>query len=494
MSHRALLRVVVCCGLSLTTSALFGQSWRYAAPGSSPPASGAKAKASATQAAKAGAAAPGTAVGVAATSTSPTSPSAASNFPPAAYSAMVPTYGVPGGEAYAHAPTYPAPTYPVPTYLPPTNPAMNAPVGPPLAGPSGYPTTTPGLPMAAPAMSRLPTPPETQPYPGMPAAPGYRYVAGEPIPQPAPQPTPMTIDGVAPCDNGLCEDDCAPKACWVAYADLLGLTRTRASDQPIVLECANLCSAINVHEMNFGYELGLRVGAVRLPSNCGGCIWEIGYMGMPNWSTTDVAVGDLILNGPGFNVEVNPSQFVATYESSLHSIELNVRPCQAGLCGAQCSWFMGFRYIRLDESLDVTEYVVPLINALDVSTQNNLYGGQMGANILMMNRGGPFYLESTVKFGLYGNYAAQTTSSSIIGPAVSADQTNVAYVGEFLFAAGYRVGCHFDIRVGYQILGISGVALAPDQLRTSDLSTGYAAVDLGQVIAHGAFIGGSFRW
>jgi len=469
------MRAFLCGGLLLWSSSAFGQSWRPVSP-----------KTKTSQEAKPPAASQ--------PSTLPPGNGPTYVVPPggvAVGAGYVPVYG--GYQAYGPPPGA-VPSY-VPTQVDPYTSVSALPpaaMGPPLVGPTSYPTTmAPSYQIAVPAASRLPTPPETQP---LPSANNRFAAAGAPLPQPAPQATPMTIDGVPPSENGLCEEDCAPKACWVLSADLMGLTRTRASDQTLVKDCVDACSVLDVHDLNFGYDLGLRVGAIRLPGGCGGCAWEIGYMGLPNWSTTDSVSGHLIFCGPGFTVEVNPANFVAHYESSLHSLEANVRPFQAAVCGAQCSWFVGFRYFRLDESFVISETIAPIPNVLNIHTQNNLFGGQMGANILMMDRGGPFYLESVVKFGLYGNAYGQTTASAVVGPAVEASDTNLAFAGEFLFAAGYRVNCHFDLRVGYQILGLSGVALAPDQMRLSDIPNDCAYLQTGQLIAHGAFLGGSFRW
>jgi len=447
MSQHVVMGVLLCGGLLFVSSPASGQSWRST---SSTPKSSV----------------------VATTPVVPNQPT-----PPAGEvraPAPLPMVAPPGTDGYTMAPS-------VATQ-------------PPLVGPIGYPSTAaPAYSTSSPLLSRLPTPPDTQPI----SAPGYRYVASDPTAQPQPLPPqaqPMTIDGVSPSPHGLCAEDCAPKACWVVSGDLLGLTRTGAKDQTLVKDCVDNCSVLDVHDLSFGYELGLRVNAMRLPGGCGGCIWEIGYMGLPDWSTSRGAAGNLIFCGPGFSLQVNPSQFVATYSSSFHSVEVNARPCQSALCGAPCSWFVGMRYIRLDESLVVSELVAPLPNVLDIHSQNNLFGGQMGTNILLMDRGGPFYLESTVKFGLFANDNSQVTASSLVGPAVRANSAELAFVGEFLFAAGYRVNSCFDLRVGYQVLGISGVALAPDQFQMSDLTAQTACVDPGQFIAHGAFLGGSYRW
>jgi hypothetical protein len=129
---------------------------------------------------------------------------------------------------------------------------------------------------------------------------------------------------------------------------------------------------------------------------------------------------------------------------------------------------------------------------------NHLYGGQLGFDAVLFDRGGPFYANLIGKAGIYGNSADSVTTTVGVGgalPLVVANGNDTAFVGELSLLAGYRLTECLNIVGGYNLLWIDGVALAPDQLATTNIATGVATVDTDSTLFyHGFNVGLEYYW
>ena len=70
----------------------------------------------------------------------------------------------------------------------------------------------------------------------------------------------------------------------------------------------------------------------------------------------------------------------------------------------------------------------------------------------------------------------------------------MAILGEVGLTAKYRLTDHVAIRAGYQFMLLHGVALAPDQIATSDVVTETTSTKLGSLITHGGTFGVEVFW
>ncbi|HUT12756.1 MAG TPA: hypothetical protein VMY42_19830 [Thermoguttaceae bacterium] len=279
-----------------------------------------------------------------------------------------------------------------------------------------------------------------------------------------------------------------PSRLWTCDAAVVGLKRRGANHLPLISGQSTLSTMVDATDLAFDYELGVRVRVIR-NAGCGPC-WEIGYLGIPSWSEEATVVGDLCLHGPGFDLGVNPSIFVVRCNSSLHSAEINwVRTDFSGR-----KWFAGFRYVRFNDGLTVSELVAPFENALQVRSGNDLFGLLLGADFCIYNHAGPLRIEASTKLGIYGNSARQDIRSSVLGPPITSSASEAAFSGELEITLSYQLANHIEIRGGYQLLGLGGVALAPDQIPGSDLSTGWATVQFNRLLVEGGFVGVRLSW
>jgi len=326
--------------------------------------------------------------------------------------------------------------------------------------------------------------------------------------------------------------------CNYGYVEMLFLERSNCStNQPILVQTINGNpgpTVLSTSDLDFDYEPALRVVAGHRLHN--GWAIEGGYFGLCDASTAEFYTApndmDMDVTFPGglgpLNVFDDPDQIRTDYSSSLHGGELNLVCCcgccctcesgkgkdgSKGDCGTCClhcrtfEWFVGFRYLNLREHLRIlgrrnqqpgagTNW--EQTGVYDIRTSNNLYGPQVGARVRRWGR--RLGWEMGGKAGIFGCDAQQEQYIMTFpffprGPATSAADDQVAFVGELNFTGIYRLNDVWNLRAGYNVMWISGVALAPDQLDFSAaLPSGDQIASDGGVFLHGVSCGVEARW
>jgi hypothetical protein len=223
------------------------------------------------------------------------------------------------------------------------------------------------------------------------------------------------------------------------------------------------------------------------------------------------APGSAVLARPFFNVitqapdsEIDSFPGVASGQKLVHTssflqgAEANAI-CNLCCCGNWCGCggyrvdlLGGFRYLQLDEDLEILESLsvfpnVPVIggssfNIFDqFKTRNHFYGGQIGARGEIYRSG--FFVDVIGKVALGGidSDIDVNGSTQIMRPGVPttvaqggllAQTTNIghferddfAVVPEFTINFGYQVTCHLRAYVGYTFLYCSSVFRPGDQI------------------------------
>jgi hypothetical protein len=154
----------------------------------------------------------------------------------------------------------------------------------------------------------------------------------------------------------------------------------------------------------------------------------------------------------------------ARYLSQLTRFELNLkRPLNDWITP-----FAGFRCVEFNELLAYAATPgggdpVPMF----VRSLNDLYGFQIGSDITLWDRGGPFRVLATGKAGVYGNSARNRADdgghSGDPDYVDSASTGHAAFLGEICLAGTYQITDRLTARVGYQVMWLDGVALASEQ-------------------------------
>lgn len=190
----------------------------------------------------------------------------------------------------------------------------------------------------------------------------------------------------------------------------------------------------------------------------------------------------------------------ANYQSDFHNFELNcIKSCC--LCEDQIDFLCGFRFIYLDERFTLTgDDSDEGVGVYNIDSENYLYGLQFGGRYTrnLCN----WSLQLTGKAGLFLNDARQ--SQTIFDDPddfnirdASGRGNQVAALGEIGVIAIKPLSDTWSFRVGYQALGLGGLALATDQLDFSDNLDGSSGTGIdtyGWIFLHGGLVGLEATW
>ena len=267
--------------------------------------------------------------------------------------------------------------------------------------------------------------------------------------------------------------------------DLLILNRSRADAQDILFDGV-ASPTLNVRDLDLGTDSDVRVGIVLYHEH--GYDVEFSYMGVGGHSAsaTRIAPGGSYLFYGG--VPLTPSAtYTAEYSSKMYSGELNGR----WRANSHLTLLGGCRIVDLQEAFDILS--APQTGVFS-SVDNDLYGGQLGAEGLLWTNG---YCRAvgTLKAGVYHNSVnvrAVATNGGGAPITVRAQSDSTAFVGEV--TAGFVIPIWpGELRFGYQGLWLENIALAPDQ---SDSLSFFAPgnVDFGKAVYHGAYLGWEATW
>ena len=330
-----------------------------------------------------------------------------------------------------------------------------------------------------------------------------------------------------PVIQNLCKP-CCPD--WDQYAilDFMFLQRDNATSGAVITEeniGGQQVPIFTTRSMQPATAPGVRLFYGELGPDCMG--WEVGYLGVYGMfgavdrsSLTDSLVipGDLGGNTPGWTSadEVRP-----TYASSLNTVEANIFTYR---CCPECSsdsflwshlgnkpvchcsnWLFGFRWAGLEEQADLNVLCCRVTNdvftSYSVRTSSQMLGPQVGFRGRRQWRN--WAVEGWAKAMLAGTLLssnADPISSSlapttIIRPARRLTDAGVGFLGDLNYTVSRRLSDMWWLRLGYNMIWLSGVALAPDQWDfTNTAASGTTLVGGGGVFLHGANLGLEARW
>ncbi len=286
--------------------------------------------------------------------------------------------------------------------------------------------------------------------------------------------------------------DCDPL--WEVYGGAVILRRDPSSAGP---------------GFRFGSEAGVDVDVRRRIGERNQL--QVRYFGIDDWADQQAIDGSQTWIWP-FSRDFTG---IGEYDSDLHSAEINLR-------SQRNDWLTilgGFRWVELQENLNYERNFDPLTIPIpifpditlpgfdlerDGRTQNFMYGGQIGADFLVWDRGGPFTLNTEMKAGIYSNLAKSNSrlETRVLGDILTEERNrHTGFLGELGITARYQLTDNLAVRGGYQMVWIEGIALADNQPLDNPLLVDYgdygAFGDLdarGGLFYHGATVGGEFRW
>jgi hypothetical protein len=319
-------------------------------------------------------------------------------------------------------------------------------------------------------------------------------------------------------DNYGCDgepDECcnllpSSKMCPCTYTWAEGLLMWRdnqSTNRPVVINLNTQDTLIGAGDLNFDAGWGIRAGFGI--HRCDDLGWEFEYLGLFDQSAgRSVELADELALPGDLGLSTNNFFFAdevsVHYSSQVNSAEVN-RVCCCCCCDGPCScqwveWLYGFRYLNLHEDLSIVSTDLQEgTSHYDVDTNNNLFGVQVGSRARRSR--GRWSWEGTGKAGIFGNAAEQHSDpivdfpAFVVRPGRSESAGNVAFVGDLNLTAIYQLNAVWGVRLGYNLIWIEGVALAPDQLDFANTTTSGSGIDTdGGVLLHGVSAGLEARW
>ena len=314
-----------------------------------------------------------------------------------------------------------------------------------------------------------------------------------------------------------------PAAEMETYAvfDTLFLQRDNAAtDAPVIVDGDTGAPVISAGDLRVAVAPGIRTFYGR--HGCEQVGWELGYVGVYGMFAEQAATGSGNLEiAPTLSSQVagfaNGSLARVSYGSVLNSGEANLlltrtfkhRPRRSAYAAdwirheATIDWLAGFRWAGLEENAAILVAATPEgggATQYGVRTSSNLYGGQLGVRGRMEWQ--RWALEGWMKAALAGAALSQSQNPIVDGisgfqyrPGRAAAGGDVGGIFDLSAAVTRRLNDTWGLRAGYNMLWLTGVALAPDQF---DFSTGTLAgtslVAEKTIWLQGASLGLEARW
>jgi hypothetical protein len=304
---------------------------------------------------------------------------------------------------------------------------------------------------------------------------------------------------------GLCRGGCSPR--WSVQVDALMLWRSNMQSVPLFVDLAS-GATLDANQVQPPMSAGPRVGVVRQIGPCTaieGNYFNVSPFG--GQAVTPAAGGPFTMTNFGDLVFDEITTATLMSSARIQSAELNWRRS----IGPAITWLSGFRWVQWNEQMTAA-YQFSNSNPYNLgsgsvaaATGNDLYGGQIGLDALLWDRGGRWKVNGLGKAGVFYNHAYQNSSGGWVPlpgsgdpytlPTVSASANKVAFVGEVGVNSTYWLTPWLGWRAGYSLLWLSGVAVAPEQFPLADYGAGTTMINTsGSVFLHGVTTGLEARW
>ena len=251
--------------------------------------------------------------------------------------------------------------------------------------------------------------------------------------------------------------------------------------------------------------------------------WEVGFLGVYGMTAARAASsagGTLEAPNPQFAAQtglVDGFSARVTDNTSLNSVELNAvfheydggynrrsgRPAQRceGYDGGHVDWIGGFRWANLQDAavLAIPRGTSLVPSTYDVNSTSNLFAAQVGTRGRMAFE--TWAVEGWMKIGLAGTALSQ--SQSFYDPLATkpfrqptgSDTAGMGMIADMNLSAIYRFNEVWGLRVGYNLMWLTGVALAPDQWDFAPSQIGGTNINgSGSLFLSGANLGLEARW
>lgn len=267
----------------------------------------------------------------------------------------------------------------------------------------------------------------------------------------------------------------APRGWW-GSAGFLTLTRALYEISPLYTPVPHAPPGSDSTFGNYqwGSGMDLRLGH-RDPSERFFDGWEARYFGVSGvgndgWANTG---GDWVF--PGDSLVWPQAILQAGIDSRLQSAEWNL---QHDSELATFTWLAGIRWLQFEDALWGRATMSPTDSAaFQVSTDNSLYGGQVGVSVAIVKDETPLEVDLRLLGGLYTNSSRGDWMLQGHSPSGGFQQrgagtgSGLAFAGDLEFSFVYRFSERWSAALSYEALWLQGVAVAGDQSELGRLLT-----------------------
>jgi hypothetical protein len=283
--------------------------------------------------------------------------------------------------------------------------------------------------------------------------------------------------------NRLFGPRCQPR--WQAQVDALMLWQGNIASVPLLASAGN--TILDAADARTAMSTGVRTGLLYHFSEC--VAMEGNYFNVRPFTATELAdfgSADLPFL-PGAPTVTGGAWLVN--KAAIQSAEWNLRWKEGP---GPLTWLAGFRWVEWNQWMS-------LDSSGDVASQtgNDLYGGQIGADLALWNGGGPLRVHGVGKAGVFYNHAFQRTWTALPGAGLNGvfgERDLTSFFGEVGVNASYWITENWAWRVGYSFFWLSGVAVPANQLGVADVGTVRSINGNGSVLLHGVTTGLEARW
>ena len=252
---------------------------------------------------------------------------------------------------------------------------------------------------------------------------------------------------------------------------------------------------LNANDLNLGIAPGLDASVWGRYRMFG---LEFRYFGIFESSSSegpvDSAAGAVVQYLNPIGNTAFPNIVNAEYDSNMHNIEANVRWWPFD----RLSILAGFRYLMLDENLDITQDIGPGLNLAthEIKTENTLLGGQVGLEGVILRfkdafmQGDELNFGGWAKGGYFNNHIETDIAITTTAFAAKGSDDKSSFLAEGALNIGYKITKNVAVDLRYQVLWIQNVGLAPEQVTGSDPGvSGIASTKAQSVLYHGPWVG-----
>jgi len=309
-------------------------------------------------------------------------------------------------------------------------------------------------------------------------------------------------------------------ACWRLRADSMVLWRSAPQPRPIFSHVSDDAligaTALDAQDLTSDVLAAPRLSLLR--TDCNGRTIEATYFYAGNFysdRSLPFVPDGYATSPPGiYGNEWGPpdtslDSATAKLIGQLQSLEFNARHC---IWPETCQFLIGTRWLQWNETLHMNDsfsYTEPeAISGKDVYETrcfNNLWGGQIGLDTLILGRACTSRVEGVVKAGAYYNNPGQSSTvryvvnnSSPENYAAAAEgPATASFVGEVGLTAVMPISCNCDFRCGYFGLWLTNLAQPTRQLSNQIITQGGTVGGLdtaGVLMVQGLSLGLEGRW